>query len=394
MEDRIIYTYKKNEYLTYKKQLILQGKKLRSISEFLNEFSISRIDEEPELYVIDLSSLAPCFKTNDNFMFQFEQLIPKFGDVCFIIEEKYSEDFLYDLRYCFDGLEALKIDVPQMNEYIKKELVLKNKVKKITDLSEKNLDTFFEKFVEQLYGHNCFKEEFREIIDTFRIFNKIGEHKILSLFLMGESGIGKTEVARVIHKCLGSKKKLAKISFGNYSSKDALNSLIGSPLGYIGSDGGELIKRIKESDIGLILIDEFEKADAPVFNYFLDVLENGKVTNTMAEEFDIDGYIIVFTSNITPEKFQKNISPELRSRFDYKGIFDLLTDEDKQNFINFRVNDIVTKYKKKTRKSLKEESVKWIYDNIDVTKYKNMRLLNQRIKECFVRCVQSESINN
>ena len=54
---------------------------------------------------------------------------------------------------------------------------------------------------------------------------------------------------------------MAKVNFGNYSSHDALNSLIGSPLGYIGSDGGELLKRIQESDVGLILIDEFEKAD-------------------------------------------------------------------------------------------------------------------------------------
>ena len=136
----------------------------------------------------------------------------------------------------------------------------------------------------------------------------MGEHKILSLFLMGDSGVGKTEVARSIHKALGSKSKLAKINFGNYSSHDALNSLIGSPLGYIGSDGGELLKRVRESDIGLILIDEFEKADNAVFNYFLDVLENGKIVNSQAEEYDVSGYIIVFTSNITKENFKSKIS--------------------------------------------------------------------------------------
>ena len=53
---------------------------------------------------------------------------------------------------------------------------------------------------------------------------------------MGDSGVGKTEVARTIHKALKSNKKLAKINFGNYSSQDALNSLIGSPLGYIGEN--------------------------------------------------------------------------------------------------------------------------------------------------------------
>ena len=191
--------------------------------------------------------------------------------------------------------------------------------------------------------HELFKEEFIELVNSFRVFNKLGEHKILSLFLMGDSGVGKTEVARAIHKALGSQTKIAKINFGNYSSHDALNSLIGSPLGYIGSDGGELLKRVNESDIGLILIDEFEKADNAVFNYFLDVLENGKIVNSQAEEYDVNGYIIVFTSNITKENFKKRISPELRSRFDYKGVFNLLTDEDKRKFVHFRVNQIISK---------------------------------------------------
>lgn len=71
------------------------------------------------------------------------------------------------------------------------------------------------------------------------------------------------------HKALGSRTKLAKVNFGNYSSHDALNSLIGSPLGYIGSDGGELLKRIQESDVGLILIDEFKKQIVQCLTIFL-----------------------------------------------------------------------------------------------------------------------------
>lgn len=111
----------------------------------------------------------------------------------------------------------------------------------VYDLNNTELESFFEAFDSRLYGHERFKEEFKALVTSFRVFNKLGEHKILSLFLMGDSGVGKTEVARTIHKALGSHTKLAKINFGNYSSHDALNSLIGSPLGYIGSDGGELL---------------------------------------------------------------------------------------------------------------------------------------------------------
>lgn len=197
-----------------------------------------------------------------------------------------------------------------------------------------------------------------------------------------------SEVARSIHKALGSKSKLAKVNFGNYSSHDALNSLIGSPLGYIGSDGGELVKRMNESDVGLILIDEFEKADSAVFNYFLDVLENGKIVNSQAEEYDVNGYIIVFTSNISKEDFKKKISPELRSRFDYKGMFNLLTEEDKLKFVHFRVNQIVDKYKEFVSTDLPERIHGEVVGAIDVTQFKNMRDLNKKIKDTFVERIK------
>lgn len=254
-------------------------------------------------------------------------------------------------------------------------------------MDDSELTKFFEDFDASLYGHQHFKEEFKNLVTSFRVFNKLGEHKILSLFLMGDSGIGKTEVARAIHKALGNNSKLAKINFGNYSSHDALNSLIGSPLGYIGSDGGELVKRVCESDVGIILIDEFEKANNAVFNYFLDVLENGKIVNSQADEYDVNGYIIVFTSNITKDNFESKISPELRSRFDYKGVFNLLTNKDKQKFVDFRVNQIISKYKEFVSDDIPESLFDDIVDQINVSQYKNMRDLNKKIKDTFVSLI-------
>ena len=77
--------------------------------------------------------------------------------------------------------------------------------------------------------------------------------------MYGESGIGKTEVARLIANGLQDKCYLAKINFQNYSSQDALNSLIGSPAGYVGCEHGELSDKIKKSKVGVLLCDEFEK---------------------------------------------------------------------------------------------------------------------------------------
>ena len=368
------------------------GGELLSMSQFLSSRKINDLDEDVNYYV-DLSSTVGFIRTNDTQTLNFEQLFNSFGEnVSFICDKAYEEDIKYLLRYVFDefvdiDVEAEELSVEQSEEEPKKI----KKVKKITDLNEKELEDFFSAFDSRLYGHDRFKEEFKEIVESFRVFNKIGEHKILSLFLMGDSGVGKTEVARSIHKALGSKSKLAKINFGNYSSHDALNSLIGSPLGYIGSDGGELVKRMSESDIGLILIDEFEKADNAVFNYFLDVLENGKVVNSQAEEYDVNGYIIVFTSNISKENFKKKISPELRSRFDYKGIFNLLTYEDKQKFVHFRVNQIVDKYKEFVSADIPDKIHDDVVNEIDVSQYSNMRELNKKIKDTFVAKIKNQA---
>ena len=385
----ILYFYTKQQFFNFKSTQTAYGFEFLSMSKLLSSQRIDGLDENQRYYV-DISSLVSFVKTNDSQLLNFEQLFDGFGDnITFICDKTYETDIKYIFRYVFDDFSNVEVESDETPTEIEEKLSIEpSSVKKITDLNDSELEIFFESFNTRLYGHERFKEEFKELVNSFRVFNKLGEHKILSLFLMGDSGVGKTEVARSIHKALGSKSKLAKINFGNYSSHDALNSLIGSPLGYIGSDGGELLKRVHESDVGLILIDEFEKADNAVFNYFLDVLENGKIVNSQAEEYDISGYIIVFTSNITKENFKNKISPELRSRFDYKGIFNLLTDEDKKKFVHFRINQIIYKYKEFVSPDIPDKLHDNIATEIDVSHYKNMRDLNKKIKDIFVSLIK------
>lgn len=333
--------------------------------------------------VIDISSL---YNLNSP-QFQAERLIDKFDqNFTFIADIKFKEDFKNELRFCFENFIDFEdfISNDDKDDKGNKRKKRKKPHKKIIDLEANELISFFEKFEDSLYGHNKFKDDFKEIVDSFRVFNKLGEHKILSLFLMGDSGVGKTEVARAIHKSLGGESKLAKVNFGNYSSDNSLNSLIGSPRGYIGSEDGELFIRVEESDTGVILIDEFEKSNSTLFNYFLDVLENGKMVSSLAHEIDLNGFIIIFTSNISKEDFPKLISPELRSRFDYKGYFSILKSIDKLKYIEFRINSIVRKFNSFYPNALDDDFKYDILIEIDVEKYKNMRDLNKRIKKIFV----------
>ena len=385
-----LFFYTKNQFFNFKSDQTTAGFEFLSMSQLLSSQKINNLDVYQQYY-IDISSMVGFVKANDSQLFNFEQLFNSFGEnISFICDKAYEKDIKYIFRYIFDEFSDVETESDEITDEVQEIPATKSSsVKKITDLDDAELDLFFSNFDARLYGHERFKEEFKELVTSFRVFNKLGEHKILSLFLMGDSGVGKTEVARTIHKALGSQAKLAKINFGNYSSHDALNSLIGSPLGYIGSDGGELLKRVNESDVGLILIDEFEKADNAVFNYFLDVLENGKIVNSQADEYDVNGYIIVFTSNITKENFKSKISPEVRSRFDYKGVFNLLTDEDKKKFVHFRVNQIITKYREFVSADIPDRLHDVIVSEINVSQFKNMRDLNKKIKDTFVAHIKS-----
>lgn len=388
MSELLFYT--KNQFFNFKSAQTTAGFEFLSMSQLLSSQKIDSLDKH-QRYYIDISSVVGFVKTDDTQLFHFEQLFNSFEqNISFICDKSYEKDIKYIFRYIFDEFSDVEMESDEITDEVQNTPATKSSfVKKITDLDDAELDLFFSNFDARLYGHERFKEEFKKLVTSFRVFNKLGEHKILSLFLMGDSGVGKTEVARTIHKALGSQAKLAKINFGNYSSHDALNSLIGSPLGYIGSDGGELLKRVNESDVGLILIDEFEKADNAVFNYFLDVLENGKIVNSQADEYDVNGYIIVFTSNITKENFKSKISPELRSRFDYKGVFNLLTDEDKKKFVHFRVNQIITKYQEFVLEDIPDRLHDIIVSEINVSQFNNMRDLNKKIKDTFVTNIKS-----
>lgn len=386
---------KKNELLLYttskfkeiKAFFDSQEKIILSISEFiLNEELIN--EHYSFETVIDISSLASINQ------YHSERLISLLDEnFTFIADVKHRTFFENELRFCFSEFKIF-------DDYFEKELdnsdsknkEIAKKHKKIIDLQPNELAAFIESFNNSLYGHNKFKDEFKLLIDNFRVFNKLGEHKILSFFLLGDSGVGKTEVARAIHKAFNGQSKVAKVNFGNYSSDNSLNSLIGSPRGYIGSDDGEIFIRVAESDTGIILIDEFEKSNSTLFNYFLDVLENGKMVSSLSHEIDLNGFIIIFTSNISKENFKNIISPELRSRFDYKGYFSILKNQDKLKYVEFRINSIIKKFNKNVANILDDTFKYEVFLEINVAKHNNMRDLNKDIKKIFVDKLKNKII--
>ncbi|MEL1134980.1 AAA family ATPase [Desulfitobacterium sp. THU1] len=314
----------------------------RASSDLRSE--LEKFNKSAELALVDLTSTAYVIEDNKNIIYAVEQFMNAYPNIkiialtsqvdilmkyfpLFVEEQQLIETLLPDL----EGLTAIDTNVDE--------------AKKVTSLSTSEFDSFFESFNHNLVGHEYFKERFKYCLKNFIALNKVKEQKVLSVFLFGESGIGKTEVARLIANGLQKDSYLAKINFQNYSSQDALNSLIGSPAGYIGCQHGELSDKVKKSKVGIVLFDEFEKTTIPVFSFFLELLEEGKFTDSMAREYDLNGYILVFTSNLQNEAgYKRIIPPELQTRFDLVCEFQEPSYYEKTKFLDLLLEQAESKF--------------------------------------------------
>lgn len=140
----------------------------------------------------------------------------------------------------------------------------------------------------------------------------IGSEKrpIGSFIFLGPTGVGKTELARVLaREFFGSEEALVKIDMSEFGEHHNVSRLVGAPAGYVGyDDGGQLTDKIRRQPYSLVLFDEIEKAHPDVFNMMLQMLEDGYLTDAKGRKIDFTNTIVIMTSNIGAEKLQKEAS--------------------------------------------------------------------------------------
>lgn len=129
-----------------------------------------------------------------------------------------------------------------------------------------------------------------------------------SFIFMGPTGVGKTELAKVLAKeVFGSEEALVKIDMSEFSEKHTTSRLLGAPAGYIGyDDGGKLTDKIKRQPYSVVLFDEIEKAHPDVFNLLLQLLEDGSLTDAKGHKVDFSNTIIILTSNLGAMEMSKD----------------------------------------------------------------------------------------
>lgn len=376
----------KLKLFTYKKITDLKNetdKSIVSLANILSEWdSLSvkyNIDEiqkavvESKIEYVDLTSVIRTLKLRNDLILQFELLLRRIGQKCGV-KFCISTSQIFELNEIFPFLFENAIEVENNKELPPDDDDV------LLEIEVNGIEAQIDSICQKLKGHDDFKKDLRKNILKYQFLNQMDERKILSIMLCGGSGIGKTEFAKITSEILYPHEPLIKINFGNYSTEGVLNSLIGSPLGYIGSEeGGELINKINTSKSKVILIDEFEKATPSVYNFFYELLEDGVFTDRHGNPHDLNGYIIVFTSNMSQKQYQKHIPDSLKSRFDMVYYFVDIPTEEKKKYIDDTASKLIERLNEKFQVQITKEC-------LDEQLYKllvlqNLREIKRRIED-------------
>jgi ATP-dependent Clp protease ATP-binding subunit ClpB len=171
-----------------------------------------------------------------------------------------------------------------------------------------------------------------------------------SFIFLGSTGVGKTELARALAEFLfNDENAMVRIDMSEYMEKFSVSRLIGAPPGYVGyEEGGQLTEAVRRKPYSVVLLDEIEKAHPEVFNVLLQVLDEGRLTDSKGRTVDFKNSIIIMTSNLGSQLIRQKISSDFKEGENWENVFSSLRQELYQllrqtirpEFLN-RIDDII-----------------------------------------------------
>ena len=203
-----------------------------------------------------------------------------------------------------------------------------------------------------------------------------------SFIFVGPTGVGKTDLAKALAECMfGDEKLMVRLDMSEYMEKHTVSKLIGAPPGYVGYDdnnGGQLTEKIRRKPYSVVLFDEIEKAHPDVFNILLQILDDGRLTDSKGRVINFKNTIIIMTSNVGTSQIKKMSNFGFRSEEDdgyvdmRENIMDALREQFKPEFLN-RLDDIII-FRKLTREEQGQICEKIIEGVAQKLKVKNVSL--------------------
>ena len=230
-------------------------------------------------------------------------------------------------------------------------------VKKITQSENEKLKNLEKNLHERVIGQNEAVEVVAKAIRRGRVGFKDPERPIGSFIFLGPTGVGKTELSKALAESLfGNEEAIIRIDMSEYIEASSVAKLIGSPPGYVGfEEGGQLTKKVRTSPYSVVLFDEIEKAHPDVINILLQILDDGRLTDSNGRTVNFKNTVIIMTSNIGAKLitnkrtlgFTSNKqAEEEKSKYEEtkKEVLKELKQEFKPEFIN-RIDEIIVFHK-------------------------------------------------
>ena len=163
-----------------------------------------------------------------------------------------------------------------------------------------------------------------------------------SFIFLGTTGVGKTELAKALAQLLfDDEQMITRIDMSEYQEKFSVTRLVGAPPGYVGYDaGGQLTEAVRRKPYSVVLFDEIEKAHPDVFNILLQVLDDGRLTDSKGRVVNFKNTIIIMTSNATEEQLRRTMRPEFLNRIDEIITFHALTESEIRQVVTLQLERV------------------------------------------------------
>jgi ATP-dependent Clp protease ATP-binding subunit ClpC len=263
-------------------------------------------------------------------------------------------------------------------------------VSKIAQSEGNRLSSMAATLKEKIIGQDQAVETVTRAIQRSRAGLKDPNKPIGTFLFLGPTGVGKTQLAKVLAQYMfDSPDSIIRIDMSEYMEKHAVSRLIGAPPGYVGyNEGGQLSERVRRKPYSVVLLDEIEKAHPDIFNLLLQVLDEGRLTDSNGRHIDFRNTVLILTSNIGTKELKefgkglgfsnatkrdtaansraiiekalkKAFTPEFLNRLDEQILFNSLTREDIEKIIEIELKELYNRvsqagYKLKLSKKIKK----------------------------------------